>query len=176
MNVHKFCERFSPEVTFASIVRQTVAVAAGSPCAKSKRGVAIWGGSFDHPDQHGWPFLLIEHNSPPQGFSCLGREVCGNHCNKVAVHAEERALLRVAKSVEPCQFSTQGASMLHVKVIDGELVQSRAPSCWQCSRMILEAGVESIWLYHVTGWEEYSTLEFHQQTLKNCGLPGGEDG
>lgn len=158
---------------FGILIQQAVEEALKSPCAKSKRGVALWGAL--PPSIWGRqlpPFLILAHNGPPSGTPCQGREICGSNCNKIAVHAEERALLKLTRQMNRDGRSSLGASMLHVKVVDGELVPSGPPSCWQCSRMILEAGVASMWLYHEEGWREYPAEEFHRLTLKECGLPG----
>lgn len=41
-----------------------------------------------------------------------------------------------------------GTSMLHVKAVDGKPVASMAPSCLECSKLILEAGIGWMHLLH----------------------------
>ena len=132
-----------------------VATACRAGCAKSKRGVVLV--SEDRT------YLWTGWNEPPAPFVCDSSDACRSACNRVAVHAEERALLSC-----PCPV---GATMLHVKVVDGQPVPSGGPSCWQCSRSILAAGVAWMWLLHEDGWRRYSAVEFHALTLAACGLP-----
>ena len=60
--------------------------------------------------------------------------------------------------------------MLHIKIVDGLPVVSEKPSCWQCSKLILTAGLKSMWLYQKEGFVEYSAVDFHRITLENCDL------
>jgi hypothetical protein len=62
--------------------------------------------------------------------------------------------------------------MLHVKVVKGIATISGPPSCWQCSRLILEAGIAGMWLLHSEGLHRYTAEEFHRLTLEHCKLPG----
>lgn len=55
--------------------------------------------------------------------------------------------------------------MLHIKTVDGAAVPSAGPSCLECSKLILEAGVAEMWLFLETGWTRYSAREFHTATL-----------
>lgn len=131
-------------------------IATLGPCAKSKRGVVIFkeDGIIGH-----------DYNAPPKPFVCDGSEACRASCNKLCVHAESAALLYVG--VE----GAHGAHLLHVKVVDGKPVPSGPPSCWQCSREILAAGIATVWLLHEDGLRSYTAEEFHRLTLERCGLP-----
>lgn len=135
------------------------AVRAGikSPCAKSKRGVVIWSPSDTLVYATGF-------NHPPRQMACDGSKACRDACGKLCIHAERHALdqLRVRKP---------GLHMLHVKVVDGAPVPSGPPSCWQCSRDILEADIEHMWLMHDDGLRAYSAREFHELTLDHHHLP-----
>lgn len=124
-----------------------------SPCCKSKRGIVLVSSSG---------IEAVACNAPPEGFSCTGTDFCKKNCNKLCVHAEEAALLD----------HTGGGDleMIHVKTVNGELVPSGNPSCWQCSRAIVHAGVKGMWLYHADGWKRYTANEFHRLTLQNCDL------
>lgn len=68
--------------------------------------------------------------------------------------------------------------MLHTKValVDGLWVSvpGGPPSCSDCSKLILEAGIDGMWLMEKREGEarpvRYTASEFHEQTLRNCGL------
>ncbi|TAM62232.1 hypothetical protein EPN52_00925 [bacterium] len=125
-----------------------------SPC-RSKRGVAIWRGDT---------VLGVGHNRQPGGFRCTGDDACKASCARTAIHAEQAALLSSTGGI-------RGAEMLHVKTVDGLLVPSGGPSCLECSKLLLEAGIAGMWLYHEDGWRRYDALDFHTATLKHHGLP-----
>jgi hypothetical protein len=65
----------------------------------------------------------------------------------------------------------EGLEMLHVKVTEHGSVPSGPPSCWQCSRHIVAAGIKYMWLFHDDGLRRYDALEFHELTLRHHGLP-----
>lgn len=146
------------------VVGRALDVAMSSPCGKSKRGVVIF-------DTEG-SITSIGTNGPPPPFICDGSDACKNDCPKICAHAEQRAVMRNTSSSHVCD-------VLHVKIArttptGWELVAGGPPSCWQCSRMILDAGYRGVWLYELRGvdqtWVYYTALEFHEATLKNCGL------
>lgn len=127
-----------------------------STCAKSKRGVILVS-----PDGADFVWSI---NKPPKEFECSRDEWCRTNCNKVAVHAEERAIISA-------QCDLTGWEMFHAKHDYRDwykIVPSGPPSCWQCSRMIVEAGIAGMWLYHEDGWKRYTAEEFHQLTLDYC--------
>lgn len=131
-------------------VHTAVKAAMFSPC-RSQRGVVVY-------DQTG--VLGSGYNSKPKGFECDGSAACKANCRNEAVHAEQSALLASRGRL------TGGAILIHVKVVDGELVASGGPSCVQCSKLILHAGIEWVWLYHVEGWRRYHVAEFHRLSLE----------
>lgn len=138
-----------------------VSVAQQSPCAKSKRGVVIW--------KPGEKPIAYGFNHPPFPMVCDGSDTCRKECGKICVHAEQDALLNCR------QRSPYGCEMLHVEVLaeDGKPVSSGPPSCWQCSKLILQAGIKGVWLLHDI-LERYTTLDFHRLTLVYNGLPATE--
>lgn len=140
-------------------LEQAVKYAKRSGC-QSKRGVVIWSRDLGYI-AGGW-------NAPPQPFICDGSDQCKAQCSKTAVHAEQAALVDMAKWANLDYL--QDFEMLHVKVMDGKAVISDKPSCWQCSKLILEFGLKSMWLYQKEGLVEYTPLEFHTLTLKNNDL------
>ncbi len=131
-----------------------VRAARRSPCAKSQRGAVIW--------KRLAGIVVPGWNHPPEPMSCSGSLHCREHCNKFCVHAEADAILRAGVDLQGCE-------MLHVKVVDGEPVPSGGPSCWQCSRLILQSGIKTMWLLH-DGLRGYDAHEFHLLTLHECGL------
>ena len=133
-----------------------IAAANQSPC-RSKRGAVVFADRI----------ISVGFNSPPPRFSCDGSEQCKATCRKTAVHAEQRAILNAPRS------ELRGCSILHVKTVDGLLVPSGPPSCLECSKLILEAGIEYVWLFHEDGWRRYGAEEFHRLTLEHhqIGVP-----
>jgi deoxycytidylate deaminase len=61
--------------------------------------------------------------------------------------------------------------MLHVKTVDAELVASDKPRCVACSKLILDAGITTMWLHLAGGWRSYTAAEFHARSLANSDLP-----
>jgi deoxycytidylate deaminase len=108
-------------------------VAVKSPCAKSKRGVSL----YSSHDLFGSGF-----NGPPLNAACPGRERCGDRCGRLCVHAEMRAIRGV-------QHPGHELHLVHVKLgAGGRVTAGGPPSCWQCSREILDVGfVTGVWLY-----------------------------
>ncbi len=122
-----------------------------SPC-QSKRGVAIF-----------TPTGLIStgYNHQPMNFICDGSDRCKSTCGKTAIHAEQHAILSAPR------LEIFGAHMLHVKTVDGIPVASAGPSCLECSKLILDAGIETMWLLLDDGWNSYSAEQFHLETLSS---------
>jgi deoxycytidylate deaminase len=140
-----------------AVIACAIATATFSPCDKSKRGVVIYRSS-DHV------LVAAAFNSPPVPFVCTGSEACRAACSKVAVHAEQRAIIEAG-------HACRGAYVVHAKVVGDDLVPSGGPSCWQCSRLMLDAGIAGVWLYQESGWRLYNAVDFHALTLLACGLP-----
>lgn len=141
-----------------------VVLAAAGPCAKSKRAALVF---------NAFGAVLGEgFNAQPKPFACDGSAACRASCGKICVHAEAAALRNA-------EGRTQGMHMLHVKAVDCKAVPSGPPSCWQCSREILAAGISMVWLLHESGWTPYPAAEFHRRTLEHERLPvlmGGAHG
>lgn len=137
-------------------------VGASSPCAKSKRGAVIFNPeeadrildgrtALEQANISGWSLegaqsgtlRTAAHNRPPAPMVCTGTEACRANCGKLCNHAEALAILysnEYGGDQAECE-------MVHVKVVDGKVVAGGPPSCWQCSRLILETGLRGIWLY-----------------------------
>jgi|CXWL01.1.fsa_nt_gi deoxycytidylate deaminase len=133
-----------------------ISASKNSNCQKSTRGCVIYN------PRTAW--FAIGFNSPPQPLFCSGK--CFDNCNKFAIHAEQMCINEALK----IHRSAFGCVIAHVKTVGGNLVPSGEPSCWQCSRAMLEAGLSGMWLYHDYGWKLYDVLSFHKETLKNCGI------
>lgn len=169
------------------VIRVATETASISPCSKSKRGAVIFFDDSGIVDIVGAAF-----NSPPDGIACLGTAACRDACSKRCVHAEARAVrnaMRPAPSniakatrviilpVVEVPFSVM--ELVHIKVEGGRAVAGGPPSCWQCSREILDAGIGFVWLWEIdqlgeqgdtTNWHRYTAAEFHAETMMNCGL------
>ncbi len=140
-------------MTHQEVVASAVRESLRSPC-RSKRGVVI----FDETS-----IICAGYNHQPSPFICDGSARCKSTCGKTAVHAEQDAILRIQRGLIP------GMQMLHVKTVDGILVQSGPPSCMECSKLILESGIAHMWLYDGL-WVRYTAVEFHELTINNHGI------
>lgn len=173
------------------LVRYAVHVGNKSPCAKSKRGVV----AFTSDSWTSQPFVIVGEgfNGPPRGFTCGGDDACRASCAKYCVHAELRALWSAHDAFTFAGHATNKAvHLVHVKVVEGELVAGGGPSCWQCSRQLLDMGAAGIWLFEAPmqnvaehggmhppiaevqmgpgRWRYYDALGFHARTLDACGI------
>lgn len=173
-----------------------------SPCHKSKRGAAIYdpeheqsrfnaiGRDSDASDPDTDPMspaadsicYAQAHNGPPAPYKCDGSFECRMDCPKICIHAEQRAILAVIGLTELTHLE-----LVHVKVVDGRVVPGGGPSCWQCSRLVVEVGLKGVWLYEECvssgvgqsttfgAWRFYTAEEFHEATAaheRNMAVPG----
>lgn len=164
-----------------------------SPCLKSRRGVVIFNPALEERrvaiglDGFGIGIrkLIIAStgfNGPPgsdDAFYCTGTAACRRDCAKLCVHAEDRAI-RAAGALD----DVRDLELVHVKVNSGKVVAGGPPSCWQCSRLVVETGLRGVWLYELpdhdlTGhdllevvgtWRFYRADEFHRATLRACDI------
>lgn len=158
-----------------------VAEARKSPCAKSQRGVVL----YNDEDTDRWAAGSLEvydmramiagagFNGPPRGFSCMGAERCGDACARLCLHAEDRAI-RASGLLD----DVVDLVLVHVKVVNGELVAGKRPCCEACSKVIVETGVKGVWLFEACSnpddddrWVYYDAVGFHLTTLDNLELP-----
>lgn len=154
----------STAAPLAGAINAATIAARMSFCAKTRRGAAIfWDnhtpGAFsitvnprttsshlDYPA--GW-------NTPPSNIRCDKSEACIASCGKRCIHAEQRAiraaLLRRGGIQTPGFPLLFGAELVHVKIDEsGAVVPGGGPSCWQCSREILDVGIAYVWLLETT--------------------------
>lgn len=159
---------------FDEALEHATAVATMSPCAKSKRGVTLW-----HPGTALW---WSGYNAPALG-TCTATDACRRSCRQINVHAEQMALIKAGRTNGR---GAESAELLHIKVVpiddetayfDGDAVTasfrrepSGLPSCAECSKLMLYAGVEGVWLLHTAGWHRYTAREFHELTLDRLNL------
>lgn len=141
-------------------IRTALTAAALSPC-RSKRGVALF-------DPRTGAHRGSGHNGPPAYQPCPGRAICSGTCGQRSVHAEVRAL-RDAMLVWIPNYGggEPGAlDLVHVELAtNGGVVACSGPSCWQCSREILDVEfVGGVWLYESTP-EENCPHSFWQRRV-----------
>lgn len=143
------------------VIERARQAAIQSPCEKSKRGVAM----FNREKADLWErtppssFLSSVHaeearldhvvastgfNGQPPPFMCSGSDLCRRDCAQLCLHAEERAI-RAAGALD----DVADLELVHVKVVNGEVVPGGGPGCAQCSRLIVEADIRGIWLFEV---------------------------
>lgn len=125
-------------------------IAGCSPCAKSKRAAVV----FDPTTTALWG---VGYNTLPKPMVCDGSAACRRDCRKICLHAESMALHAAlvhhtaGNGAGPDGVGQlAGLVMLHVKVVDGQVVPGGPPSCWQCSREILEHELAGMWLFEIT--------------------------
>jgi deoxycytidylate deaminase len=140
----------------AEVIHLAITQATLSPC-RSKRGAVIFRDT-----------RIIAHgyNYKPRGFDCDGTEACKATCRVEAVHAEQSALMLALATT----MTVRGADLVHVKAVADQLVPSGPPSCVQCSKLLLVAGISGVWLFHdhgtdAPGWEWYDAHRFHALSL-----------
>lgn len=146
---HRASSSSDPQGPPDHIVSFAVDASGWSPC-RSKRGVVI----FSDGD-----VISLGHNYKPRGFDCDDSNECKATCRREAIHAEQQALMSAGNRAH-------ASEMLHVKTVDGTLVPSGGPSCVECSKLALAAGIAWVWLYHDTGWRRYTGKEFHALSLR----------
>jgi hypothetical protein len=134
------------------VIAEAVEQARMSPCAKSKRGAVLFYAIGSERIDRGRSAPIgrtVGHgfNHPPEGFVCDGSMSCRSDCAKICIHAEDAAI----RNVHPDYV--YGIELVHVKVVDGELVPGGPPSCWQCSRVIAETEYP-VWLFEAQRWHD----------------------
>lgn len=163
---------------FQRAVQMALDVARLSPCAKSHRGVVA-------VDRQSGQLLAAATNGPPAPMACTGSPECRAACPRVAVHAEQRALLI---ALEHHHLPPGRVDIIHVKadLQTGELVAGGGPSCVECSKLMLDAGIGRVYLHEEVApsllvpsggvWIAYECEDFHRRTLRALGLPADERG
>lgn len=125
-------------------------------CQKSRRVV------FLKPRDE--EIMIFGTNTP--FIACTGTAECRRDCGKICVHAEQAALISAGPKA-------MGSEVFHLKIEDEKPVFSGPPSCVECSKLMLHAGVSGVWLYQESGWRRWTAVEFHEETLTTLRLTGG---
>lgn len=158
-----------------NVVEAARRAALGSTCLKSRRGVALFKRVSERVTMGA---TSTGTNGPPEPFRCTGTVECRRDCAKLCLHAEQRAIMQSGLAY----FGD--FELVHVKISDGKVVPGGGPSCWQCSRIVVEVGLRGVWLYElpigdltghdlvdvVGNWRFYTAEEFHRATLRACNL------
>ncbi len=176
------------EVLLASAPRELLSIALEhaiisarmSPCRKDRRGAAVF-----NPDAMYAPagVLGTGYNGQPPPFRCDGTCATGGRCGKLCVHAEDRAIrhalftqgINAGVRVFDGPFQPlRGLDIVHIALDERNMPRAGGgPSCWQCSRTILDAGLAHVWLYEERlregpRWWRYTAEEFHTVTMVTC--------
>ncbi len=169
------------------VVDWAVKVSLRSPCTKSQRGVVLFSRELvdiamaDDTDPGSWVICSEGHNGPPRGFVCDASNRCKAACGKVCLHAEDRAIREAAIGAG----INSDLELVHVKTVNGQLVAEGGPSCWQCSRLVVEVGLRGVWLYEAQRWHVELTCQACRRitvvpqgggttgVCKHCNLLGG---
>lgn len=146
-------QTIQPHLEYARIVAQL------AECRKDTRGVVIF-----RQDQ----VLGFGNNGPIKPDRCQDQS-CFAVCGLRAIHAERRALMSVVGQ------DLEGASMLHVKVSNGQIMASGDLSCEDCSGFLLRAhrrgiGLREFILPQENGLIAYTIPEMDRITRQNLGL------
>lgn len=147
---------------FTDAFYRAVDKARESRCRKVAHGAALF---EEQRDSAGFGTrVIVSGMNNPVGFDCMFdasdpenrcRKLCGERC----VHAEQSALLKAG-------LSAAGASLLHIKLDDDLPTSSRGPSCVDCSKLMVVAGVRWVYLLQAGMWWRYSAMKFHMESLK----------
>jgi len=148
-----------------NMIKLAVEVAMRSTCEKSKRGVVIFYHArpvrFEHATdglqlprvikgEMSGSFVSDGCNGLPRGYACDGSNACRESCAKRCLHAEDRAIRSALASQSEDDLSALKLEAVHVKAVGGKLVAGGGPSCWQCSRTVLDVGLAGFWLFERT--------------------------
>lgn len=134
-----------------------------SPCAKSKRGVAIITTFGVLGDQR---LITAACNGPPPPAMC--GEGCTARCRERTVHAEARAMVAHLRSMARIDTPCARTSLFHVKTVGGEPVKSGKPSCTQCATLMADQRwLDDIQLWTSGGWRSWRPQAFYLATLEN---------
>lgn len=132
-----------------------------SPCKKSQRGAVIFKGER---------ILGQGFNAPIPPEICTP-ELCMSVCRFHTIHAERRACYdALAKG-----FDLKGASILHMKIKNGQVVPVQEASCLDCSAYLMGLKRDGILLHelillHEDGgklvYKAHTINEFFQNSLR----------
>lgn len=124
-----------------------------SDCKKSKRGAVLI--KDDKIIGTGHNKITIDKLCNP----CMRESIKDNSRVELcsAIHAEQMALIDASKK----RNSIENSVMYHIKVKDEQMTISGNLSCTVCSRIILEANIQTVF-WQKQGYILYSPEEFNQ--------------
>ncbi len=160
-----------------------------SPCAKSKRGAVLFDPELERERERleteapnvklGDDNLFSNvanliaigdgFNGPPRGFTCDGSDECRRDCPKLCLHAEQRAIHEATRATPHDNLTAY--ELVHVKVVDGKVVHGGTPSCWQCSRLVVESSLRGVWLYETQKVDAKTITDDQIRELAGAGMP-----
>lgn len=173
------------------VVDKVIEMAGRSGCLGSARGAVVFDPHTDALYFGGW-------NGPPAGRVCDASVACNAECGRRCVHAEARALRLVYASSLFGDAGFRGEAglahpdligrleLVHGRAVDNRLVATGGPSCWQCSREVLDSGIAAVWLYTRGGvevedapggarqhrtpdkWIRWPAVAFDEETRRVC--------
>lgn len=165
------------------VIERARITAINSPCAKSKRGAVVFSpeqadrfeqasgiASFTIEDRERCVIVSRGYNGQPPGFVCTGTPGCRENCGQLCLHAEQRAIHQAGCLLD----QMDELELVHVKVVDGKVVPGPGPSCWQCSRLVVEVGLGGVWLYELAAIRRCEPCDFEcdgtwpKSTCPNC--------
>ncbi len=130
--------------------------AKNSPCKRDKRGVVIVDKTIG--------VIGAGYNAPPKEYICESK-YCEPTCKDYAIHAEMNAIIHTVKIGNA--YNLEGSRMYHARVDEeGEIMYSRKPRCYQCSKHVLGFGIKEFVLMHEEGLTLYGIKEFNKLSLE----------
>jgi deoxycytidylate deaminase len=165
-------------------IEDAVDAARLSPCQKRKVGISVYyslrpleGGrelaQATSASGYNGPPWTWDGDDPDVEGACDGSEACRRDCARRCVHAEPRAIDAITQDRRDYGHRLR---LVHVKLDDaGKVMACDGPSCIDCSKQILDAGIGGIWLYEQVpdgdpAWRYYRALDFHEATERRLGI------
>jgi hypothetical protein len=157
------------------VIESARSLGAHSPCAKSKRGVVLFNPeAAERAAKYGHTTngVIVSggFNAPPSPFTCQNNMVCRGSCRDVCLHAEQRAILAALGCDD-----VRDLELVHVKVVDGQVVAGGGPSCLQCSKLVVGVGIRGVWLFEAQRWHHEipcGTCEWTTEVAQGAGSDG----
>lgn len=187
-----------PPQLLAVAIEAAIHAARMAPCRKSRRGCAVF-----NPRAAYAPSAVVGSgfNGQPGPWRCDGTCAVAGRCSDLCVHAEDRAMWEAITVVAGYSggiltTTLRGYDLVHIKVDErGEPVPSGPPSCARCSRLVVDRGIDAVWLLELhpvqvgsvnhgthiellwapdkaPGWTRYPAEQFHQLSIEAARLVG----
>jgi len=145
----------------ADVIEVAKEVAKTSTCNKDHRGVVVF---------RKGEIISQAANGPISPYQCEP-EMCEDICGLFAMHAERLALIKAMAQ----GAALEGASVLHVRVKDGEIQISGPLRCEDCTGYMMRLnrkgiGLKEFILLQKDGWIAYEIDEADELTRLNLGI------